>query len=160
GVQTDYRVLPGFAEMMMTAAFYGAPSQPMLEATCGWLAARQAALPPAAAKAGVPTSHLATPAFGERAVRFGTEPVLFGIVSEPAGAAEAAPHAIVLLNDGANPHVSSTRLYVELARHWASRGYLVLRMDLEGLGDSATRPGRPVNEVFPPAAMANVREAL
>jgi len=33
-------------------------------------------------------------------------------------------------------------------------------MDLAGLGDSATRPGQPDNEVFPPAALEDVRTAL
>ena len=36
----------------------------------------------------------------------------------------------------------------------------MLRMDLAGLGDSATRPGQPDNEVFPPAALEDVRTAL
>jgi len=49
---------------------------------------------------------------------------------------------------------------VSLARRWAHRGYVVLRMDLAGLGDSATRPGQPDNEVFPPAALEDVRIAL
>jgi len=51
-------------------------------------------------------------------------------------------------------------VYVSLARRWARRGYVVLRMDLAGLGDSATRSGEPDDEVFPPAALEDVRTAL
>jgi pimeloyl-ACP methyl ester carboxylesterase len=49
---------------------------------------------------------------------------------------------------------------VSLARRWARRGYVVLRMDLAGLGDSDTRQGMPDNEVFPPAAVEDVRTAI
>ena len=34
-------------------------------------------------------------------------------------------------------------MYVDLARDWAGRGYIALRMDLAGLGDSGTAPGQP-----------------
>jgi len=36
----------------------------------------------------------------------------------------------------------------------------VLRMDLAGLGDSGVRRGRPGNEVFPPAALEDLRAAI
>ncbi len=55
---------------------------------------------------------------------------------------------------------SSGERYVGLARRWARRGYVVLRMDLAGLGDSGTRPGRPDNEIFPPAAIEDIRAAI
>ena len=60
---------------------------------------------------------------------------------------------------GADYHVAAGRMYVSLARYWAGCGYVVLRMDLAGLGDSSTRPGRPDNEVFPPAAIDDIRDA-
>jgi pimeloyl-ACP methyl ester carboxylesterase len=51
-------------------------------------------------------------------------------------------------------------MYVSLARRWARQGYTVLRLDLAGLGDSGTRPGRPDNEVFPPAVLDDIRAAI
>jgi hypothetical protein len=35
-----------------------------------------------------------------------------------------------------------------------------MRLDLAGLGDSGTRPGRPNDEVFPPAAIEDIRIAV
>jgi pimeloyl-ACP methyl ester carboxylesterase len=67
---------------------------------------------------------------------------------------------VILLNAGADYHIGASRIYVELARSWASRGYFVLRMDLAGLGDSGTRPGREPNNVFPPEAVEDIREAI
>jgi pimeloyl-ACP methyl ester carboxylesterase len=67
---------------------------------------------------------------------------------------------VILLNVGAEHHIGSSRMYVSLARRWARRGYTVMRLDLAGLGDSGTRPGRPTDEVFPPAAIDDIRVAV
>jgi pimeloyl-ACP methyl ester carboxylesterase len=52
------------------------------------------------------------------------------------------------------------RMNVLLARSWARQGYLVLRMDLAGIGDSPTRAGRPSDEVFPPGALKDIAHAI
>jgi pimeloyl-ACP methyl ester carboxylesterase len=95
----------------------------------------------------------------ERPVFFGSEAVLFGIVTEPRPG-ELRRRAVILLNAGADYHIGASGIYVGLARHWAGRGYVVLRMDFAGLGDSGTRPDRPGNEVFPPAAVDDIRAAI
>ena len=51
-------------------------------------------------------------------------------------------------------------MYVSMARHWAQHGYVVLRMDLGGVGDSGTRPGRTENDVFPQEALDDIRAAI
>ena len=51
-------------------------------------------------------------------------------------------------------------MYVSLARRWASSGYVVLRMDLGGIGDSSTRPARPDDDVFAPAALDDIQAAI
>ncbi len=89
---------------------------------------------------------------------------IFGIVTTAAGEREsvgAVPkHGAVMLNCGATYHIGPSRMHVELARQWAERGYVVLRLDLAGLGDSATRSGRPDNEVYPPDAVLDVGRAV
>ena len=84
---------------------------------------------------------------------------MFGIVTEPYGG-DGRRRVVVLVNNGADYHIGSARMYVSLARRWARSGYVVLRMDLAGLGDSNTRQGRPDNEVFPPAAVEDMRVAV
>ncbi len=95
----------------------------------------------------------------ERALRFGPADRLFGILTAPDGAASSAP-AIVLLNTGCEYHVGPNRLYVPLAREWATRGHVVLRYDLGGIGDSAPPPGVDENVVYPAHALDDVREAI
>jgi len=60
---------------------------------------------------------------------------LFGILATPLDA-ELEPLAAVLLNAGAIRRIGPNRMWVEIARRWASRGVATLRLDLEGIGDS------------------------
>ena len=47
-----------------------------------------------------------------------------------------------------------------MARRWAQHGYVVLRMDLAGVGDSGTRPGCVQDDVFPLHALDDIRAAI
>jgi pimeloyl-ACP methyl ester carboxylesterase len=95
----------------------------------------------------------------ERPVFLGPDKLLFGILTEPQSD-EARRRAVILLNAGADHHIGASRLYVSVARRWAYRGYIVLRMDFAGVGDSRTRPGRPENDVFPAEALDDIRTAV
>ena len=74
----------------------------------------------------------------ERALMFGDQQKLIGVLAVPAEIMPERP-AMILLNAGIIHHVGPTRLYVELARELAGRGFLVLRFDFSGIGDSPTR---------------------
>jgi hypothetical protein len=85
--------------------------------------------------------------------------LLFGVVTEPARE-ERRRRAVILLNAGVDQHIGASRLYVLWARLWASRGYVVLRMDFSGIGDSDTRRGGVDDDVFPASALDDVRAAI
>lgn len=72
--------------------------------------------------------------------------VLFGVLTHPASGTPGP--GIVLLNAGAVNHIGLNRMYVAWARQWATQGYWVLRGDLSGIGDSATRVGALENHVY------------
>ena len=74
----------------------------------------------------------------ERAVRCGPQGNLIGIVTPPAGDAPARA-GFVFLNAGVVHHVGPNRMYVIAARRLAERGFLSVRFDLSGLGDSSSR---------------------
>jgi pimeloyl-ACP methyl ester carboxylesterase len=80
----------------------------------------------------------------ESSCRFGEHGQLAGIVTE----SDAAPRAaLVLVSAGLTPKFGPFRLYVELARRLAAEGYLTLRFDLGGIGDSGQGySGRPLKE--------------
>lgn len=175
GVRTRYQMLPGTVEMLMTDPQFSIVPQPMVAATCAWLTQFQrevSAQPDAGGRrldrervALAPPLRLpgdaSTPrsVVSERPVFLGGETILFGIVTEPPPG-DKRRRGVILLNVGAEHHIGSSRMYVSLARQWARRGYTVLRLDLAGLGDSGTRPGRPNAEVFPPAAIDDIRVAV
>lgn len=177
GAQTEYVALPGFVESMLTATQYAVLPQAMIATITQWLSVHAAAgLPavrdarpahPPADPAAAPATVLRLPGesaapetmLTERPVSFGTEARLFGIVTEPRRD-ELRRRAVLLLNASADQHMGVSRMHVSFARRWARRGYLVLRMDMAGIGDSDTRPGRPDDEVFPPAALADIGSAI
>ncbi len=173
--QADYATLPGFVKMMMTAPQFTLIPHDMISTTRDWLLRfcsprrqgtevstargvnripRRPRLPCCQSRVGKLDVVLT-----ERPVRFGAGGVMFGIVTEP-GSSERRRRAVVLLNTGADYHIGPGQLYVWLARRWARRGYVVLRLDLAGIGDSDTRPGMRDNEVFPSTALEDVRVAV
>ena len=174
GIRTKYLALPGLVEMAMTAPQFAVIPREMLGATSDWLrqlseqyAQTEGAptrLPASTAASPLAMMSLSDDAFPqslvtERPVYFNSEAVLFGIVTEPRQG-ETRRRAVIMLNAGADHHIGASGMHVELARHWARRGYVVLRMDLAGIGDSGTRPGRPDNEVFPPAVLDDIATAI
>jgi len=156
--------------MMMTAPHFSVIPQGMIAATRDWLRALtpqrfQPSSEPDGAR--VPWrdlqlsygAHAPGQTLTETAVILSTEPRLFAIVTEPRDD-EPRRRGVILLNAGATHHVGPNRMYVTLARRWARRGYVVVRMDLAGLGDSDTRRERPDGEVYPPAALDDIQIAI
>jgi dienelactone hydrolase len=175
GLPAEYVVLPGFVKMMMTPPQYTTIPQEMVALVRDWLVRRLSDQSPTGQTTERAHDDLPSPtleptclpirdkeqglgALTERPVEFGSEATLFGIVTEPRKDDDRR-RAVVLVNAGADYHIATGRMYVSLARCWARHGYVVIRMDLAGLGDSGTRPDRPDNEVFPPAAIEDIRAA-
>jgi alpha-beta hydrolase superfamily lysophospholipase len=100
----------------------------------------------------------------ETPVTFGSEGTLFAIVVEPAYVAasgrRATPRCVVLLNTGGDHHVGPNRLYVHFAREWAALGFIVLRMDLRGLGESSHVRADAQLEAYPLTALGDIRAAI
>jgi pimeloyl-ACP methyl ester carboxylesterase len=92
----------------------------------------------------------------EKAAQFGEWRTMTGIVTEPpAGTAPAT--AFVFLNAGVVHRVGPNRLHVTAARRLADDGFLSVRFDLSGLGDSeARRDTLP----FDQAAVREVRDVM
>lgn len=80
--------------------------------------------------------------YRERVCKFGSHGGLIGVLTEPWGQAlnnSAIRSAIVVSNIGLNHRPGPNRLWVEFARRMASKGFVTLRFDLSGLGDSTAR---------------------
>jgi alpha-beta hydrolase superfamily lysophospholipase len=176
GLSVKYLALPGVVEMIMTAPQFASVPAAILKASLEWLLETSA---PSSASADSPATvrdggdqilalklgtdaaeeSVLTPTLTEQPVAFGSDGALFGILTE-AQPQDQQRRAVVLVNAGADFHIGANRMYVELARDWARHGFVVLRFDLAGIGDSATRANRPTDEVFPPEAMNDIRAAI
>jgi hypothetical protein len=172
GAQVVHKAVPGYTEMMLDSHESVIPEE-ILTAIFDWLGvllARERELGRVVKTSSTRTERSHTPAaalkeepLSERTVHFGKSNSLFGIVSTPPaqpGAAPGGAKAVILVNSGAVHRVGPNRLYVTLARHCARQGYVVLRMDISGLGDSAPRPEAAENIVYSKHAVGDLREAL
>ena len=176
GARVRYVQRADYAEMMKAPQFSVVPRD-MIELICGWLCAHRRSAAAARRQPvlqGEPTTQRLQLAGGddgaaihegaaiddgaaisERPLWMGEDPMLFGIVSEPP-AGEARRRGVVLLNSGGDHHIGPRRMHVSLARRWARRGYVVLRMDLAGLGDSGACPSGAAQGIFPAQAVDDI----
>jgi len=81
---------------------------------------------------------------------------LFGMLSESEDHADPSARTVVFLNTGRIGHQGPARLWVELSRSWAAEGLRCVRVDLSGIGDSPTRPGRTELVEFPADALEDL----
>jgi alpha/beta superfamily hydrolase len=94
----------------------------------------------------------------EEAVLFGPRQSLAGIITEPAIRGDLCTRtAVVLLNAGIVHRVGPGRIYVKMARALAAMGFVALRFDFSGIGDSAVRHD---HLSFEKSAVAEAQEAI
>jgi len=161
GARVETQGGAGYAAMM-TVPHNGVVPEAVLDAVTGWLeglvAVRDANGKP---RAIAPERDRAVGArFAESAVRFGPSERLFGVVTEPREPPGDGRPALVLLSIGANHHVGAASHYIRFARRFAEQGFTTFRVDLSGIGDSASHPGATENFPYPDAGVADVRAAM
>ena len=94
----------------------------------------------------------------EEAILFGETKSLVGIVTDPPTRDGTLPKtAVVLLNPGIVHRVAPGRIYVKIARVLAGMGFVVLRFDFSGIGDSAVRYD---NLPFDKSAVRETQDAM
>jgi pimeloyl-ACP methyl ester carboxylesterase len=93
----------------------------------------------------------------EAACTFGSRKSLIGIVTDPPAKTRSYLHGVILLNPGLVHRVGPGRIYVKVARALAARGFVALRFDLSGIGDSGVRQDQMP---FEKSAVEEAREAI
>jgi alpha-beta hydrolase superfamily lysophospholipase len=163
GTRVELAQAAGYADAF-TEAHKTRPPDAVAEVLTAWLAALDVPEradvvddrgPAAAPARTLCASHDGRPvALEERTMRMDDDR-LFGIVAAPVGSLQGR-QGIVLANAGAVHRVGPHRVYVDLARLWAARGFAVLRMDLGGLGDSGAISGARENDPYAPGAVGDL----
>ncbi|CAN5142876.1 hypothetical protein BH09MYX1_BH09MYX1_54970 [soil metagenome] len=93
----------------------------------------------------------------ERAITFGPAGALVGVLGEPERSVRRDGPALLLWNVGVNHHVGPSRIWVDLSRRLVRAGFVVLRFDLGGLGDSEPRRDGSSEA---DAGLADIRDAM
>jgi len=89
----------------------------------------------------------------ESALLFGEDKSLVAVLTDPEPGAEGVRRGVIILNAGVLHRVGPNRVHVHLARLLAESGFVVLRFDFSGIGDSRKAEGTE------PFAQRAVREA-
>ncbi len=155
GATVSLGILPGLASMQWNSSLAVLP-QDAFVGLVNWL------------KADAPTGRATCTQFGsatlpsgqwrEGPLQFGPDGRLFAIHCT---ARNSKPRsAVLIVNHGLNRHIGWARTYVSLARRLAAHGVASLRMDIAGVGDSATAPGRPEQQLYAAPSVADVKAAL
>ena len=164
-IETTHKVLPGYSEMMLE------PQAGMLEHTtldliADWLSASQLQQDHCLQHDNT-TSCLSVNSIDglvrETALVFGSHQSLFGVLAEPAEFSNSnfrSKTGILMLNVGGNHHIGPNRIYVKMARSWASSGYRAFRFDLAGIGDSRIEAGFSIKNLYKRDCTADVRAAI
>lgn len=94
----------------------------------------------------------------EEAVFFGEARSLIGILTDPPTREGSSPKtAVILLNPGIVHRVAPGRIYVKMARALAAMGFVALRFDFSGIGDS---PPRYDHLPFDKSAVRETQDAM
>ena len=94
----------------------------------------------------------------ESALLVGRSHPLVGVITHPAPSANGeSPLGALLLNAGILHHVGPHRLHVHLARRLATLGFVALRLDFSGIGDT---PARTDGLPFEQSCLQETREAM
>lgn len=94
----------------------------------------------------------------EEAVLFGKGGSLVGVVTDPETSEDRGGRvAVILLNSGFLHHVGPGAIYVKIARLMARLGFMSLRFDFSGIGDSGVRVD---NVPFEKSAILEAQEAM
>lgn len=163
GAQVEVGAWPGYSSMMRDPQRSRVPErivQGVVASLRAWQPA-DATPPRSAQDVGSPMQwlRLRDGNVCEAAVQIDTGvSALFGVLCKAAGA-KPGP-AVLMLNSGSVHHIGPNRLWVQLARAWATRGVTVLRLDISGIGDSPPRRGADENVVYSPHAGADIAAAL
>ena len=160
GARVEAGALPGYVEMTLDPHEARVPGQ-MVSRFADWLTTRFPAPraerhAPRAVGPGEPVET--APGVVESAHFLDRANRLFGVLTAPSTGTPT--RAVLLLNSGANHHIGNGRMYVKFARRLAREGWLVLRYDVSGIGDSAPHPGAPENDVYTVNAVRDLATAI
>jgi pimeloyl-ACP methyl ester carboxylesterase len=155
GAEVTVGILPGFASMPWNSSLAVLP-QDAFAGLVTWVGKDAPTGCTVRARLGATT--LLSNQWREEPAVFGPGGRLFAVHCKPRLSIPRS--AVLIVNHGLNHHIGWARTYVSLARRLAAQGVATLRMDISGVGDSATAPGRPEQQLYAAESIADVKAAV
>ncbi|MBS2012635.1 MAG: hypothetical protein JST00_07110 [Deltaproteobacteria bacterium] len=165
GLPTKLEQLPGYKEAM-TYPEKAKPGVVMIERIRDWAVERSQPIGDGASAADAAPVSLALAAEGavlrtrRRAIRFGPDHRLFGVLTEPVTPPASPKRPVLMLTGGVVPRISVNRMYVVVAERLASMGHTVLRMDVSGICESPPAPGAAPNDPHAASLLGDAKAAV
>ena len=165
GAEVERSQPPGYEAMMQVPHFSQVPLA-MLDHITQWVCTlpspeQHLALPNLAAHAEMALHRLGV---REQAFWLSSASPMSAVLSEPLAArgahASAARVGVIMLNTGGEHRVGTNRMYTRWARRWAAQGWVALRLDMPGLGNSPAGAGQADNEIHLRHATQDIRCAI
>lgn len=155
GGEVSVEPFPGQTEMLQDTHRSEIP-EAALETVRLWLSPAGVRAVPLASEPGV--ALLETESYVERPVQVRGTALLSGVLCTPRRM-PVDPRAIIFPNIGANRRVGYGRIWTNVARRLASQGYVSLRLDVAGTGDSDSR-ATPGPVVYTEQGCLDLRAAI
>ncbi len=158
GVLCDRETFDGYADYVSDPTLSAMPSA-AIEKVLNWVVSNFTVQQTSAVSA-ITFASAFEPVSGvrETLIRFGPERMFFGACSRPVG--ESPATAVLFLNSGYDHSIGWARMLVDFSRKLASEGYISLRMDLAGIGESRYWPAQRQQVLYSDTQVDDVRAAI
>lgn len=146
GAQVEQARPDGYHGMMQVPHFAQVP-EPVWAHVLQWVRGWSAPVTPRAVQTAAlrDTVELGQAPVVEHALWLEGANPLSAVISRPAEAPQdgSVRPAVLMINTGGEHRIGTNRMYTRWARRWAERGWVAMRLDLAGLGESPARADVP-----------------
>ena len=150
---------PGYLAMMREPRKSEVPEEAFGQVTA-WLVKAHPQTQAATSPSPLEPARIQGEGYQEEMRAFGERGRIFGILTAPRKGVIRRETGVILLNTASDHRVGPNRAYVLLVRALARRGYLSLRFDPTGIGDSRGPESGVETHAYSAARLAEVPEAM
>ena len=161
GLPVTVERLHGLSCLLDTDAELAVTPRPIIERVCTWLDSMfdrsNAVSIPSPMLCHATTERTPRGELVHEATRVGPTGLFAVVTTRPQ---TRATRAVIFLNNGVSPAVGPGSAWLDWAAQVAKSGLLALRLDVDGLGDSPSRPDTAEYDSYPTGAAEDVSDAI
>ncbi|MDO9235243.1 MAG: hypothetical protein Q7U28_04310 [Aquabacterium sp.] len=165
GAQVD-RIQPQGLGAMLRVPHFSVVPQPALNQIAKWVGQlpQPWGSPKALSLSGPAVVSVPTQGLHETAFWLDSASPLSAVLTQPLRGlidkANLPQVGVLMINTGGEHRIGTNRMYTRWARTWAAQGWISLRIDLPGLGNSPAKDGEPACEIHQRQATQDILAAV